>query len=38
MAASGGHEEGEAGHATPEGAHPVPEGAPVTRVPAAAGD
>jgi F-type H+-transporting ATPase subunit a len=38
MAASGGHEEGEAGHATPEGAHPVPEGTPVTRVPAAAGD
>jgi F-type H+-transporting ATPase subunit a len=38
MAASGGHEEGEAGHATPEGAHPVPEGIPATRAPAAAGD
>jgi F-type H+-transporting ATPase subunit a len=38
MAASGGHEEGEAGHATPEGAHPVPEGMPATRAPAAAGD
>src|SRR5687768_5767494 len=36
MAASGGHEEGEAGHATPEGAHPVPEGMPATRAPAAA--
>jgi F-type H+-transporting ATPase subunit a len=38
MAASGGHEEGEAGHATPEGAHPVPEGTPAVRVPAATGD
>ena len=38
MAASGGHEEGEAGHATPEGAHPVPEGMPAVRVPAATGD
>src|SRR5215210_353041 len=38
MAASGGHEEGEAGHATLEEAHPVPEGMPATPSPAAAGD